>query len=97
MLKRWLGFGLAYMLLGLPLMYMVVTSEVQGPWLVAFGIYFVLSALVGNWYVFFGTRIDWPTFFKWLAINVFGFGLIAVAYLDIVGVIELERLLPWVR
>lgn len=96
-MKRWALFGVIYMMLGLPLMYKVVTSEEQGPWLAAFGVYFVVSALIGNCYVFFGTRFDLPTFFKWLAMSVVAFGMVAIGYLDIVGVINLERLLPWMK
>jgi hypothetical protein len=93
MLKRWVIFGFVFALAALPLARMIVTSEEQGPWLVVGGVYFVLGALIGNWYVPFGMRFDLPTFFKWLAINVFAFGMIAIAYLEIVGVIDIGSLL----
>jgi hypothetical protein len=90
--KRWLAAGLIYMVLGLPIIYMIGTSEDQQPWLNALAVYFVLSALIGNWYVPFGWRFDVPTLLKWLAINTLVFGLILVGYLHLVGAIDINRL-----
>ena len=92
MQKRWLAFGSIYMILGLPISYMTVTSEDQQPWLTALAVYFVLSALIGNWYVPFGWRFDVATLLKWLAINTVVFGLILVGYLHLVGAIDINRL-----
>ena len=68
---------------------MIVTSRDQGPWLVAGAIYFVVGELIGNWYVFFGTRVDITTFWKWLLLNVIAAGAITLAYLNIIGVVRL--------
>jgi FtsH-binding integral membrane protein len=97
MLRRWAVFGALYVLLGLPLAYMIVTSDEQEPWLIAFAAYFVVSALVGNWYVFFGSRFDQPTLLRWLAISAVTFGAIAIGYLQIVGAIDVSRLLSWAQ
>lgn len=56
MLGRWLIFGLVYIALGLPLAYFVISSDDQRPWLIAFGVYFVAAALIGNWFVFLGGK-----------------------------------------
>lgn len=89
MLKRWSVFGLGFVLLSLPFSYMIVTSNEQGPWLVASAIYFVIGALIGNWYVFFGTQFDAATFWKWLLLIAIAAGAIALAYLNIIGAVRL--------
>ncbi len=97
MLRRWALFGSVYILFGLPLGYMIVAMDEKQPWLIAGLAYFVVSALVGNWYVFFGWRFDRPTLVNWLAINAFVFGTIAIGYLHIVGAIDVNRPLSWAQ
>ncbi len=92
MQKRWLAFGSIYMIIGLPITYMTVTSEDQQPWLIVGVVHLVLGALIGNWYIPFGWRFDIPTLLKWLAINTLVFGLILVGYLHLVGAIDINRL-----
>lgn len=37
-LGRWLGFGLMFALLGLPIIYMMIHSENQMPWIVSLSV-----------------------------------------------------------
>jgi hypothetical protein len=76
MLERFAIASVLYIAGGLPLAYMVITSSPQMPWLIALGIYFVGSALVSNWYVFFGGRpASLTKVLGWLLLN----GAIAVS------------------
>jgi membrane protein DedA with SNARE-associated domain len=56
MFGRWSLFGIVFVALGLPLAYLVIASDDQMPWLIALGVYFVVAAIIGNWFVFFGGK-----------------------------------------
>ncbi|MDZ4868968.1 MAG: hypothetical protein SGI91_16735 [Alphaproteobacteria bacterium] len=88
MLGRLGVFGVGFAMLSLPLAYMIVTSKDQTPWLIGGAVYFVVGALIGNWYVPFGARVDAATFWKWLLLNVSAGVVIALGYLNIVGVLR---------
>jgi len=86
--RRLVVFGLVFAVLSLPLSYMIVTSKDQAPWLIGGAVYFVAGALIGNWYVPFGARVDAATFWKWLLLNVSAGVVIALGYLNIIGVLR---------
>lgn len=84
MLRRYLIFGFVYVLLSIPIGYVMVNSVNQTPWLVAFFAYGALGGLVGSRYIFFGwEQISAAKMLGWLVLNVAVVLMITVGYLVI--------------
>ena len=54
MFRRFLKIAIIYLPIGLIIGIFVVTAENQKPWLIALVIFFLVFAVFGNMYVFFG-------------------------------------------
>jgi hypothetical protein len=71
-------FGLPYVLLGLPLAYLLVTRQISEPWVVAVGVYYALGIVALARYEGFQYRVR-PSAFWLLSLTCLGIALFAAA------------------